>query len=69
VEWHGELAFGIAEEPGKYVQTLAQFKTRWRTDPQAYAIMTDETFDQLKAAQLPMRMIERDVRRVLVARH
>lgn len=69
VAWRGELAFGIAEEPGKYVQTLDQFKARWRADPQAYAIMTDKTFDELKAERLPMQVIDRDVRRVLVARH
>ncbi|HEY4957917.1 MAG TPA: glycosyltransferase family 39 protein, partial [Caldimonas sp.] len=48
VESPGELDFGTQQEPAKWLPTLAAFVDRWRSPQMAAAIMTHETFDELR---------------------
>jgi 4-amino-4-deoxy-L-arabinose transferase-like glycosyltransferase len=68
VREQGELAWGIANAPANYIATMEEFEQRWRTDGDAYAIMTEPTYDELLARGLPMRLVDRDGRRVIVRR-
>jgi hypothetical protein len=68
VDYSDEFEFGLAQEPGRRIDTIAEFEKRWRGDPMAYAVMSDETWRRLEADRLPMRVLARDVRRVIVAK-
>ncbi|HEY4138867.1 MAG TPA: 4-amino-4-deoxy-L-arabinose transferase, partial [Casimicrobiaceae bacterium] len=68
VNYRDELALGLDAEPERGMATVRAWETRWRELPQAYALMAPETFDRLKAADVPLRIVARDTRRVLVAR-
>ena len=64
----GELAWGIAAAPAGFIAELAEFERRWRADGEAFAIMRPETHALLAAGGLPMRVVDTDGRRVVVAR-
>lgn len=66
VEHADELAFGALQEPDKWVSDLSQFEVLWRTGPHALAILSRDTFREL-SPRLPMHVIARDWRRVVVA--
>lgn len=64
-----ELAFGVEQEPTKWVPTTEAFVTRWKEGGQAVAMMGPGTYDQLAARGVPMIVIARDARRVIVRRN
>ena len=68
VREQGELAWGIANAPRNYIAEMDEFERRWRDDAEAYAIMGQDTYDQLRAKGLPMRVVDQDGRRVIVTR-
>ncbi len=68
VSYKDELGFGIAQEPGKFIPDLALFEKTWNADRDALALMSPDTYDRLRAQGLPMRLVARDTRRVIVAR-
>ena len=68
VHEQGELAWGIAAAPANFVADFAEFERRWRADGEAFAIMRTETHALLAAGGLPMRVVDTDGRRVVVAR-
>lgn len=68
VREQGELAWGIANAPRNYIAEMGEFERRWRDDPEAYAIMAQGTYDELRAKDLPMRVVDQDGRRVIVSR-
>jgi hypothetical protein len=67
VEEPDELAFGVQQEPQKWLPTLAAFREQWRQGPHALALMSPATFAALGAQGLAMQLIARDTRRVVVA--
>jgi 4-amino-4-deoxy-L-arabinose transferase-like glycosyltransferase len=66
VKYLGEMEFGLTHEPGKSVQSMDEFRRRWATDADAFAIMEPGEYDQLRQEGLPMTEIARDTRRVIV---
>lgn len=66
VAYLDELAFGLQQEPEKWIPDMASFEQKWRTEPYALAIMTPATYEALRNHALPMQEIARDVRRVVV---
>ncbi|RZT31411.1 glycosyltransferase family 39 protein [Cupriavidus agavae] len=62
-----ELEFGTQQEPRKWIPTMAQFVSTWRNGHPALAVMAPHTFDALTARQVPMYVVARDVRRVVVS--
>ncbi|VVE31626.1 Undecaprenyl phosphate-alpha-4-amino-4-deoxy-L-arabinose arabinosyl transferase [Pandoraea iniqua] len=68
VQHPDELEFGVKQEPQKWLPTLADFYARWRADPKALALVDPDTFSRLEAEHLPMRVIARDARRVVISK-
>lgn len=66
VAYRDELGFGIDQEPQKFITDLAAFETTWRTNPQAWALMSPATWTELRDKGLPMKEVVRDTRRVIV---
>jgi 4-amino-4-deoxy-L-arabinose transferase-like glycosyltransferase len=66
VEDPNELGFGVHQEPKKWVPTVAEWVTRWKAAPYALALMPPERYEALAAQHVPMRVIARDTRRVVV---
>lgn len=63
-----ELEFGVHQEPEKWIPTLALWTARWNQDRYAMALLTPELFAKFSAAHLPMQVVARDARRVIVAK-
>jgi 4-amino-4-deoxy-L-arabinose transferase-like glycosyltransferase len=68
VDYRDELALGLDAEPERGIAKLADWEARWHSLPQAYALMTPDTFDEVARMGVPLRVVARDPRRVLVAR-
>ena len=66
VEYRDELGFGLDQEPVLWVPTMAEFRTRWQSDGDAFAVMTPEIYQTLHDSDLPMNMVARDTRRIIV---
>ncbi len=66
VDYQDEMAFGLEQEPQRWVPKMAQFETLWNNAPYALAVMGPEKFHELEAANLPMQLIARDTERVFV---
>ena len=68
VAFRDELDFGLTQEPQLGIASLTQFATRWNAEPDALAVMSADVFATLTRAHLPMRVVARDGRRIVVAR-
>lgn len=68
VAWRDELGPGIDLEPSLAIASVPEFVSRWRGLSQGYAMMSPGTFTTLSAQGVPMAVIARDARRVLVER-
>jgi 4-amino-4-deoxy-L-arabinose transferase-like glycosyltransferase len=66
VQRQDELAFGISVEPNKWIPTVDAWIPRWNADRHALAIMSPDNYAKLSAAGVPMRVVARDNRRVIV---
>ncbi|MCX4165141.1 MULTISPECIES: glycosyltransferase family 39 protein [Paraburkholderia] len=66
VQHADELAFGISVEPQKWVPTVEAWILRWEADRYALALMSPARYDQLLAQHVPMQVVVRDPRRVIV---
>ena len=68
VGYEGELHFGITQQPSLWVPTYAEFARRWDTDRLPLALMPPSTLPALQALHLPMTVIYRSPRFVVIAR-
>ena len=68
VQYTDELALGLAAEPEKGIAQVDDWKIRWIALEQGYAIMNPANYAQFVIEGLPMRMLARDPRRVIVSR-
>jgi 4-amino-4-deoxy-L-arabinose transferase-like glycosyltransferase len=68
VNQRDELDFGLKEQPERGIASLAAFAIRWMAEPKGVAIMPPSTFDKLQAMKLPMRVILKDRRFVVVSK-
>lgn len=68
VQYTDEFAFGQAHDPQRWIPTIEQFAARWRALRQAGAMMQPDTFAHLQRAGLPMRVVYRDPRRLVVTK-
>ena len=66
VEHPDELAFGVSVEPQKWVPTLDEWIKRWDADRYALALIPPDRYKKLLAEHVPMQVIARDPRRVIV---
>lgn len=69
VQYPDELAFGISQEPDKWLPSIEEFIKQWQSDenPNALAIMRPVTFEDLKNNHnLEMELVAQDPERVVV---
>ena len=66
VESPDELEFGVGQEPAKWLPTLDAFVREWRSPRKAAAVMTHETFDELRRQGVAMTTVAENPRRVVV---
>jgi 4-amino-4-deoxy-L-arabinose transferase-like glycosyltransferase len=69
VVYKDELGFGIGQEPEKFIADLAKFEQIWNAQREALALMSPDAYETFSAKGLPMRLVARDTRRIVVARH
>ena len=67
VEGADELAFGVEQEPQKWLPTRAAFEAAWASGRPALAIMSPQTHAELAAEHLVLFKVAEDARRVVVA--
>src|SRR5450759_5903614 len=68
VVYKDELGFGIEQEPGKFIPDFPLFETTWNAGREALALMSPDAYEMFRAKGLPMRLVARDTRRIIVAR-
>jgi len=68
VAYRDEMALGLDAEPDRGIATEAAWIPVWEGLPQGYALLRPDDYAALAAQALPMRVVARDPRRVLVAR-
>lgn len=61
-----EMAFGLQQEPHLWLKDLPAFVRAWQRQPRALAIMQPATYAKLKSDGLPMQIIGKDLRRIVV---
>ena len=67
VAYKDELAQPIGWAPGPYLPDLAAFARAWQADGDAWAVFSASDFPEMqKTLQIPMRVVARDPRRVVV---
>ena len=68
VNFQDELAFGIAQEPERWIPTLEEWLQVWQnpTPQHAFAIMSHALWRELKSQNISMEVIAQDELRVLV---
>ncbi len=67
VEYQGEMDFGLAHEPHKWIPTEAEFLANRARYRGAVVLMPPDNYTQLAAQHIPMRLLARDTRRVAVS--
>lgn len=68
VQYIDEFALGLAAEPDKGIPKVADWKPRWLALERGYAIMHPDHYDRFVREGLPMRVLARDPRRIIVSR-
>lgn len=66
VQYQDEMAYGIQQEPQRYIPTLAEFSSVWKQQPRALAIMPSYAYPQVQQLGIPMRIIFQDTQHVVV---
>jgi hypothetical protein len=61
-----ELNFGVHAEPQKWLPTLDDWVKQWDADRYALALLPPSRYDDMLARHVPMQVIARDARRVIV---
>jgi hypothetical protein len=68
VAYTDEMALGLRMEPLKGIRTMREFDERWRNNTRGYAIMPPRVYEEEAASGLPMQLMARNARVVLVRR-
>jgi 4-amino-4-deoxy-L-arabinose transferase-like glycosyltransferase len=68
VAYRDELALGIDADPARQIPTVAAWVDAWLPLTEGYAILAPAEYARLAADGLPMRVLARDSRRVVVSR-
>ena len=68
VDFKDELAFGISQEPNKWIPTEDEWIQVWQSSPQnkAFALMTPDTYERLVKKNIQMEVIAKDSLRIIV---
>jgi 4-amino-4-deoxy-L-arabinose transferase-like glycosyltransferase len=68
VSFRDEFALGQDAEPDRAIATDVQWVPIWERLQRAYAMMPPNDYERFAAAGVPMRVLARDARRVIVSR-
>ncbi len=68
VNYRDELGLGLDAEPTKGIAREADWIPQWQSLPQAYALVGVDTLETLQRLDVPLRVVARDPRRILIAR-
>lgn len=66
VQYQDEMAFGIKQEPEKFIPTLADFAPIWQAQKQALAIMPLYVYPLLQQLGVEMNIIYKDTQYIVV---
>jgi 4-amino-4-deoxy-L-arabinose transferase-like glycosyltransferase len=66
VQYQDEMAFGIMQEPQRYIPDYASFAKVWQAQAAALAMMPVETFMRLKQLDFAMKVIYEDPQFIVV---
>lgn len=66
VDYQDELGFGLSQEPWKSVPSLDEFEKRWHAASDAFAIMDRGRYESLARQGLPMTVVGRSIRWIIV---
>ena len=66
VAYQDEMAFGIMQEPQRWIPDLGSFAAVWNAQPSALAIMPVQIYPQLVQLNLPMNIIFEDTQHIVV---
>jgi 4-amino-4-deoxy-L-arabinose transferase-like glycosyltransferase len=68
VQFQDEMAFGIMQEPQRWIPDYAGFAKAWQSQTEALAIMPVETYKKLKQMDLAMKIIYEDPQYIVVTK-
>jgi len=68
VSYVDEFELGEKHEPARWIPTLDAFIPRWQAAPRALAMMGEGTYQALRQRGVPMRVMYRDARRLVVGK-
>jgi 4-amino-4-deoxy-L-arabinose transferase-like glycosyltransferase len=68
VQYQDEMAFGIMQEPQRWIPDYASFAKVWQAQPAALAIMPVDTYKQLKQLDFAMKIIYEDPQYIVVSK-
>ena len=68
VAYQDEMAFGIMQEPQRWIPDIASFAKTWQAQPAALAIMQVEMYPQLEKQGLAMKIIYKDNQHIVVSK-
>jgi len=70
VEFKDELAFGISQEPEKWIPTLEEWMALWIANPnkKEFALMTPHVYQELLQKKLPMEVVAEDPLRIIISK-
>ena len=70
VEFKDELAFGISQEPEKWIPTLEEWMALWIANPnkREFALMTPHVYQELLQKKLPMEVVAEDPLRIIISK-
>ncbi len=66
VAYQDEMAYGIKQEPQRWVATLADLHQVWQKQPVAFAIMPHRAYPMLQQLDMPMTIIYQDTQHIVV---
>ena len=68
VQYQDEMAFGIMQEPQRWIPDIASFAKVWQAQPSALAIMPVDIYTQLKKLDFAMKIIYEDPQYIVVSK-
>jgi 4-amino-4-deoxy-L-arabinose transferase-like glycosyltransferase len=66
VQYQDEMAYGIKQEPQRYIPTLEEFAVKWAAQPEALAIMTIYAYPAVQKLNLKMKVIFQDDQHIVI---
>lgn len=68
VDYEDELALGLQMEPSRGIESVEAFLRRWEQDTRPLALISPDLYESLADMGVPMQLVARDRRRVVVAK-